>query len=144
MRGKVVSHRFALCREIPSRLEQVEDLCLEVRSVLHRHGLGAAQFAMELLTRECLNNAVLHGNGKDAAKRVALRLSCGRDWLHLRVVDEGAGFNWRAAGRRAPAGHEATNGRGLAIIRTYADRVSFNQRGNQITVWLRKQPSSRP
>ena len=127
----------SLHRVIRSQLAQVDKVCLEIRAFLSAGGLAAKSFAVELIARECLNNAVIHGNQKHGNKKVRLELHPGRRWLRLKIADEGAGFNWRAAGRIA-AGATAVNGRGLAIGRLYADRIAFNRRGNQITLWLDK------
>jgi serine/threonine-protein kinase RsbW len=125
--------------EIPSRLDQVEALCLEIRAALDGNKLKWAAFTIELVVRECLNNAVLHGNYNDASKRVALNLCWTSSWVCLQVADEGEGFDWKKALRRPPPNLENPSGRGLYIVTCYADPVLFNRKGNQITVWLRKQ-----
>jgi serine/threonine-protein kinase RsbW len=122
-------------RTIPSSLKQVDVLCHEIRPLLKTEGLGPASFASELAARECLNNAVVHGNQSDAAKQVALRLHCTRQWVRLQVTDEGPGFDWRRARRRPLPDDQNMAGRGLALISAYADRVCFNRHGNQITLW---------
>lgn len=127
-----------LRREIPSRLAAVDTLCLELRALLGRHELAGVAFPVELAARECLNNAVLHGNQRKAAKRVRLELRIGRTWIRLQVTDQGRGFNWRRTRAVAPLGGASANGRGVAICRQYSHRVAFNQRGNRITLWLRK------
>jgi serine/threonine-protein kinase RsbW len=122
---------------IPSQLAAVEELCVTMRAMLEKAGLGGVCFAVELLARECLNNAVLHGNENDAAKFVTLRLWVGRVWVRLQVVDEGPGFRWRAP-REKGLDTTATSGRGLDLYSLYASRVRFNRRGNQITLWIGK------
>ena len=126
--------RFLRCL-IPSRLEAVDAVCLEVRAFMTASGLAADSFAVELIARECLNNAIIHGNQNRADKAASLTLRLGKRWLRLQVADEGVGFNWRQACRTA-ADPAAGSGRGLAIGNLYAERVSFNQSGNQITLWL--------
>ena len=126
-----------LRREVPSRLRAVEAVCREVRALLREHGLEAAIFAVELSARECLNNAVLHGNRGQATRRVALEMWIGRIWIRLQVTDQGKGFNWRQA-RIESAREGSPHGRGLAICALYAYRVAFNRRGNRITLWLAK------
>ena len=128
--------RFCLCREFFSRLEEVDDVCLEIRSAVQKTRFESARFAVELVARECLNNAVLHGNGGDGAKQVALNLLLSYKRIRLQVADEGPGFDWRKALEQPLADGRANGSRGLAIIRAYADRVQFNRRGNRITLWL--------
>lgn len=123
---------------IPSRSDAVDALCGNLRALLERHGLRGVAFRVELSARECLNNAVLHGNRHQAAKRVAFELRIGRSWIWMQVTDQGRGFNWRRAMAAGPADGTATHGRGLAICRHYAQRVAFNRRGNRISLWLKK------
>lgn len=136
MRGRVQSRVPRLSREIPGRLQAVDAVCRDLADWLGGHGLEAARFALELVARECLNNAILHGNGHDARKRVRLGVGCGPRWISLSVADEGPGFRWRTVRRSLPEQDTRPGGRGLAIAALYADRVRFNRRGNQITVWL--------
>jgi serine/threonine-protein kinase RsbW len=138
MSEAIKTEQFRLCRTVKSRFEEVDGVCQELREALRKHGLEGLGFCLELATRECLNNAVLHGNGGDASRDVQVDLRCARKWISLRVADEGKGFNWRKAKRESLPASEATSGRGLWIATTYADRVCFNASGNQITLWLRK------
>jgi serine/threonine-protein kinase RsbW len=115
----------------------VDMVCLELRSFMQANDRAHDAFAVELLAREALNNAVLHGNQSNPQKTVLLELRLGRRWLRLQVTDEGPGFDWRAA-RLHSAQPSDLCGRGLSISARYADRVGFNQRGNQITLWLEK------
>jgi len=126
-----------LLRAIPSRMEQVDQVCDELRIFLRERQLDGIAFGVELVARECLNNAVLHGNAGNRRKRVMLHLLCGRKWICIQVTDQGAGFNWRKA-REAAVDLAATSGRGLPILQQYADRIRFNRRGNQVTLWLNR------
>jgi len=128
---------LSLCQTIPSELAQVETLCLKIRDLLQANGLGEVCFAVELLARECLNNAVIHGSRNEADKPITLCLSVGREWIRLEVTDEGPGFDWRKANQNR-SGTTASTGRGLPLYAMYAERVRFNRRGNQITLWIRK------
>jgi serine/threonine-protein kinase RsbW len=129
---------ISLHREIPSRLVEVDVLCREIRSLLMGKGLAEVSFPVELLAREFLNNAVIHGNRGDASKKVALNLRIKRKWISLRISDEGSGFNWRKARRAPPPDQEGVSGRGLSFSTLYAQRIAFNQRGNQVTLWLKR------
>lgn len=126
-----------LWRKMPSRMACVDALCLEIRALLQTNDLCEAGFAVELLAREVLNNAVIHGNRNDAAKAIMLRIWVGREWIRLQVGDEGCGFAWRKA-RPNGLNTTACSGRGLQLCALYAGRVRFNRRGNQITLWIKK------
>ncbi len=122
------------CR-LASRLGQVDQVCRDLRDFLARHGLAAAAFGIELATRECLNNAILHGNAHDASRFVDFSLRLGRRWLRVMVADQGRGFDWRSRFLRVPD-DSRTCGRGFPILSLYARRVSFNRCGNAVTLWF--------
>jgi len=133
------SHPLSFSQRIPSRLEDAESLCLRIRHTLRSNGLAELCFPVELLARECLANAIDHGNRRNVDKAVELGFIVGRKWIRLEVTDEGPGFRWRGGiGRKQDTA--ACSGRGLELYSLYADRVRFNRRGNRITLWLgRKQ-----
>lgn len=121
---------------IRSRMAEAEALCLKLRDLLQTNHLESACFAVELLAREALANAVKHGSQNDGDKQIELRLSVGREWIHLQVKDQGPGFAWRKARKGRPE-DTASSGRGLQLYALYANRVQFNRSGNQVTLWLR-------
>jgi serine/threonine-protein kinase RsbW len=123
--------------EIRSDLAEVDGICREARALLAAHGQAGAGFSTELLLRELLNNAILHGNGLDDHKRVKASVRIGRKWIQLRIADEGPGFDWRSARQVLPDA-DAVSGRGLAITMLYARRIRFNRLGNQVTIWIEK------
>lgn len=126
-----------LRRTIPSSLESADCLCKVIRHFMLNAGLREVSFAIELVARECLSNAVIHGNRCAADKSVDLALSVGSKWIRLTVADEGTGFAWRRGGRKQ-FDVVATCGRGLQICRLYADRVRFNRTGSTVELWIRK------
>ncbi len=129
---------LSLHLEIPSRLGEVDGVCREIRSLLRDHGLEGACFSAELLARESLNNAIVHGHRRDERKKVKFDLRVGRRWISLRVLDEGPGFDWRKARETPPPKATVPSGRGLCISALYAQRIRFNRQGNRITLWLKK------
>ena len=131
-----------LQREIPATFAEVDALCLQLRGFLV-DGMAVTEresFAVELLAREALSNAVRHGCLGDGSKRVRFQCRLGSRRAVLRVEDEGPGFPWRAALERPPD-DEASHGRGLALYRIYASRLFFNARGNRILL-IRHFPES--
>ena len=127
-RHLLAGHEFR--QEIPASLAAVENFCLAVRRWVLSVQLPN-RFAVELLTREALTNAAVHGCRADSSKHVScvLRMRPGR--VIIAVRDQGRGFDWRAALTRTPA-VDTRSGRGIAIIRQYASRLRFNQRGNSL------------
>jgi serine/threonine-protein kinase RsbW len=125
-----------LCLSIPSTLSAIDPLCEQIRLLLEKRHLEQMQFPVEILARECLNNAILHGNHGIADSLVNFFLRVGKRMICMRVTDQGPGFDWRGmVGNGLPADH-ATCGRGLAVSGIYAQRIAFNRRGNQVTLWI--------
>ncbi|HUB78744.1 MAG TPA: ATP-binding protein [Bryobacteraceae bacterium] len=121
---------------LPASLAALEDFLAEFR----RHSQAVLPagncFAAELLVREALTNAVMHGCGADPRKRVRCWLRLRKRRLLIAVADDGDGFDWRS-GRHALAGSSDCSGRGMEILRRYADHVRFNHKGNVVTLTKR-------
>jgi anti-sigma regulatory factor (Ser/Thr protein kinase) len=118
---------------LPATLQALEEFFLEFRrrsqELLDRPNC----FAAELLVREALTNAVVHGCHSDPVKQVRCALRLKRGYLLIAVEDDGEGFDWRAAW-----GHLADlsdcSGRGIEILRSYATRVRYSDRGNAVMI----------
>src|SRR6266702_1213972 len=83
-------------------VNQVLDSTLESVDIAERAALDLAResgFGEEDLdrigmsVRECMVNAVVHGNGYSSHKKVQLSLSRTPQRLTIRIVDQGEGFN---------------------------------------------------
>lgn len=134
----VNSQGFLLHWGLSSDLAEVDSVCLEIREFFTTLELKVGSFVPELLTREFLNNAVIHGNRSQTEKLVAITVKVGRKWIRIRITDEGAGFDWRKM-RNTPPEDRTTESRGLPIGAIYASRITFNRKGNQVTIWLDKE-----
>ncbi|WP_151734594.1 ATP-binding protein ['Paenibacillus yunnanensis' Narsing Rao et al. 2020] len=91
---------------------------------LHEHA-----FDIRLILAEAITNAHMHGNGGDSAKPILVRYVLDAGWLELQVEDCGPGITG------LPIPNEISDdallndrGRGLFLIRCFADRVEM--RGN--------------
>ena len=122
---------------IASDLDQVDIVCGESRRLLEKRGLDSLIFPVDLLLREFLNNAIIHGNRFDPRKKAHAVVRIGSRGVVVRIRDEGRGFDWRKASLDPPK-DTATSGRGLAIGQGYAWRMRFNRAGNQVTLWIGK------
>ncbi len=118
---------------LPATLEAIEELCAEFRPWFATACSPLSTFQAELLLRESLTNAVLHGCAGDPRKQVScvLRVKPGR--LLIAIQDAGEGFDWRAVWNRSPD-VSAVHGRGVEILRQYANCVRFNRKGNVVTI----------
>jgi anti-sigma regulatory factor (Ser/Thr protein kinase) len=118
---------------IPATLEAIEEFFEEFRrrsNILLDRGNC---FAAELLVREALTNAVVHGCGANPEKQACCAVRLRRNRLFIAVKDEGQGFDWRLA-RDKQASVPESSGRGMEILRLYANRVRFNDKGNVVTM----------
>jgi anti-sigma regulatory factor (Ser/Thr protein kinase) len=124
---------FEMRRAMPASFEAAEEFIADFRqrsqALLDRVGC----FAAELLVREALTNAVVHGGHTNPAKQIrcCLRLKGGR--LLIAVWDDGDGFDWHVA-RADAATSPDCSGRGIEILLKYASRVRYNAGGNAVTI----------
>lgn len=125
-----------LCLTIPSHVAAIEPVCEQIRGLLATRHLQDMEFAVEILARECLNNAILHGNQGVSNAHVSFGMRIGKRLICLRVTDQGPGFDWRRGLRHGLPADTAVEGRGLTVASLYARRVAFNRLGNQVTLWI--------
>lgn len=98
------------------------------------HCITGEEYAVELALREALSNAVVHGNRLDARKLVHVRCRCkiGKG-ISLIVSDQGQGFDVRAVtDSLAVANPEAERGRGIQLMKSAMDEVSFKEGGTEV------------
>ena len=118
---------------MPATLPAIEEFFVEFhrrsRNLLDRVNC----FAAELLVREALTNAVMHGSHADPGRQVRCFLRLRGKRLLIAVADDGEGFDWRAS-RAHTARFPEASGRGIEILWKYASWVRFNERGNVVTM----------
>lgn len=121
---------------LPATIAAAEEFFGEFRrracSVLGR----SQRFVAELLVREALNNAVLHGCNGDPDRMVGCRLKLNDRRLFIAVLDDGCGFDWRETMGSFPD-PIATSGRGIELLAHYSSRFRFNKRGNRVAIYVR-------
>lgn len=133
----------SLALRIPSQLQHIEGV---VEAVVHRcagEAFDDRQLALNLpvALTEALSNAILRGNGEDAAKEVRVRVEFTDDALVVEVEDEGLGFDLEACTEdpTSPENLEREDGRGLFLMRALVDRVeAFRGSGNIVRLTLRR------
>jgi serine/threonine-protein kinase RsbW len=113
-------------------LENVDLICAEMTVWLEERELYRELFALEILAREALNNAVFHGNRSDPSKKVQAEIKHDAESVSIKVSDEGPGFNWRECLKKEEVNDNRENGRGLTLYQLYADKVEFNESGNEV------------
>ncbi len=121
-----------LVLEVPGTLAAVDQAMEAVRIYVAAERPGARDYELCLVLREALINAVCHGGGEPT------RLSLWVDGpsARVRVRDPGPGFDWRAALARLP-GDRDEGGRGLWMMRQWAEDLAFNEEGNELHLCCR-------
>lgn len=77
--------------------------------------------------REAVANAMRHGNGEDPAKSVEIVFARRNNSAVIRVLDQGEGFDLDALpDPLAPENLLRPSGRGILLMRAYADEVDFS------------------
>lgn len=124
---------------IPTRLEALREVRDRLGVVLAPLGLDeAARDRIGLATHEAVVNAMVHGNRRDPALRVGLRVLRDGGDLVIRVADCGPGFDPVAvADPRLPENLLRPGGRGLLMMKAVADSVEHASGKQGATVILR-------
>jgi len=99
-------------------------------------------FAVGLVLREAVANAIRHGHRGDAQRSVLLACHVGRDEVLLEVIDEGNGFNpYLVADPLGESQERDPSPRwGLLLMRIYTNWIRFNKRGNRVLLCKRRSP----
>ena len=99
---------------------------------------GKDIFAVRLALGEAVLNAFRHGNCGDPAKVVRVRWLITPAEAVFEVEDEGSGFDPELVPDPiAGDNHKRISGRGLYLMRIYMSGVTYNQRGNCVTLFRR-------
>lgn len=127
-------------------LNDLNAVCETVRGIVsfleNDIGIDSDQsFDVKIILNELLQNAIEHGNLLDCEKKVYMNV-CIReeDVLNITIKDQGNGFDVEKVLNKRNDVSECEIfdlpecGRGLQIVRSLCDDISFNQRGNCITV----------
>ena len=111
-----------------------------IMSLIARSGcVPGKEGFVELALREAVGNAMLHGNRLEPRKLVHVRCCCeGSGGLSIAVRDQGRGFDpSRVPDPLAPGNLEAEHGRGIHLMKSAMDEISFKRGGTEVL--LRKQ-----
>jgi serine/threonine-protein kinase RsbW len=105
-----------------------------MRLIEGSHCITGEEHAVELALREALSNAVVHGNRLDAHKLVHVHCRCRvGSGISLVVSDRGQGFDATAIPDAVTVENlESEHGRGIQLMKSAMDEVSFQQRGTEV------------
>lgn len=121
-----------LRQSLPSQVEAISPFVDQfMRFVLSFRNADGSEVEIEMALREALANAVIHGNDENSYKQVYVECRCYMDGeVAITVRDEGAGFDRSTVpDPTAPENRLFTHGRGIYLMKTLMDEVSFEQNG---------------
>lgn len=124
-------------QSLPSQIEAISPLVDQVmRFVLNFRNADGSEVEIEMALREALANAVVHGNHENSYKRVFVECRCYMDGeVSITVRDEGAGFDRSTVpDPTAPENRLFTHGRGIYLMKTLMDEVSFEKGGAEVRI----------
>lgn len=125
---------------IPSSVRYVRDTVDEIVDACERLAFSGSRATLNLRVAvgEAITNAILYGNLEDETKQVRVTVDLRPGVARVSVSDEGAGFDpGSVADPTRPENLSRSHGRGLFLLRSLADLVEFNEKGNSVTLTLR-------
>lgn len=82
---------------------------------------------------EAVNNAIIHGNGLDASKKVKVVCRKDNNTVSFTVSDEGNGFDYNnLPDPTDPKNIEKLTGRGVFLMKQLSDQLIFSKGGSQV------------
>ncbi len=98
-----------------------------------------ASFAIKLALEEALTNAVRHGNCCDPSKKITVRYAVNSEKAVIIVRDEGIGFiPDDVPDPTTPDRLPRPAGRGIMLMRTYMDELSYRDHGREVCFMKRR------
>ncbi|MFV2005891.1 MAG: ATP-binding protein [Longimicrobiales bacterium] len=127
-------------RSIGHAVDYVMERCTACCEQAHK-----LDFNLRVGLTEALSNAMLYGNADDPAKRVRIEIVVAGTEITARITDEGSGFDPdEVPDPTTPANVVKTGGRGIFLMRSLLDEVTFNAQGNSVKLVLRLEPTVSP
>ncbi|MEW6266418.1 MAG: ATP-binding protein [Thermodesulfobacteriota bacterium] len=122
--------------------ELISELCLKLKRTGAEYGFSPPELRLRTVLEEAVFNAWLHGNGENPHKAISV-LWVWSGHLRLEVSDEGSGFDHdRLPDPTTPENITKPSGRGIFIIRYYADEVYWRDGGRRIIMILNCPPEA--
>jgi serine/threonine-protein kinase RsbW len=125
---------------IPSDFEAVTHVEVLVDKVCNKLGVNEDFYGNVLIAvTEAVNNAIEHGNKKDALMEVNVFVSDNPIEFCFSVKDQGRGFDFEnLPDPTSPENLLKENGRGIYLMRNLADDVEFEDSGRSVNIYFNK------
>lgn len=122
--------------ELSSDMRNVDRVIRETKAFMAESGSEATE-GFNIVIRELLLNAIEHGNSNVPDKQVLCSIGQVKDDLfEIKVKDEGEGFEHSGIDMNVPEDPEQIRHRGFSIISEFSKRIIFNEKGNEINVYI--------
>jgi len=124
---------------LPSTTDQIQVIEKFVEEISDEYHLHDSYFGNILIAlTEAFDNAVKHGNKGENSKNVHLLVQQKPDGLLFSVIDQGQGFNYKEYDDMdALVEKGEATGRGLLLIHSLCDEVTFSNKGRVISMLFR-------
>jgi len=122
---------------IPSRSELLGGVMYYIMEQMKLIGFSERVVTTDVLMTldEAITNAHKHGNKKDTEKKIYVTTTLDGEKMTMVIRDEGEGFKQEELiNPLSPEGIERNCGRGVFLIKGYMDEVSYNEKGNELTI----------
>jgi serine/threonine-protein kinase RsbW len=128
---------------IPSDFAAGFEVQQRILDAAEQHGFQEqCLFAIKIAVEEALVNAIKHGNKQDPTKRVRIEASITPKQAEISIEDEGPGFDRDAVpDPLAEENLEKPSGRGILLIESYMNDVSWDNGGRRVRM-VKKNSSS--
>ena len=126
-------HKTLRLKSVPESMRQLEILVEEVCDAnnLNHTYLGC----ISVSTAEAFQNALTHGNQNDPDKIILVDYQKTATGVSFTITDQGDGFDHQSIPDVKDDGKEKTfPGRGLFLIKSLSDSLTFNEKGNEIGI----------
>ncbi len=122
--------------EFPSAISLMHSILDYLMKRVEKNGIVDAENSnLFIALDEAFVNAVKHGNKFDADKIVRISVEVSPTEARFTIEDEGEGFNVsEIPDPTNPENLFKSSGRGVLIIHNIMDEVSYNERGNRLTM----------
>lgn len=121
---------------IKSSLKSVNIFITDLDHKLRQAGIQESYIIyIKLCVTEALANAIIWGSKNDSSKVICLRYQFCTEYFVISIEDEGPGFDWSRVDNPLDSSNiMRESGRGLLLMKSFMDKVTFNNKGNRVTM----------